>query len=247
MTDSLVLLVYGYLNNVSPGIKISNKLLKMPIYNIPVINHEHQGPVRTISELSAPTMRALALNGYNHTKEGMIAIDLWVNEKQGRPENLLLFQPMFGSHVPTIFESGYEFKSIHTARPSWEFLLDVKKPEIRMLYLSAFDALNEMSDTSYSECKRREFDDVPPPSQVDVVFVHRVDASVIVNTSTLILNRKYQRAQSKVFSEQLLFHKVVSNTMVYIGNISSYACPIGTRSKMDFVRIIVVNTSAIQQ
>ena len=245
MAKSVKLLVYDYLNDGSSRIRVTDELLKMPIYNIPVHNRKYQGPVRTILELDDPARRALALNGYNHTPGGMLAISSWVLDAQNRQDQLLVFQPMFGSHISTLFEKGHAFKSIPDQR-SWDDTLGLGYPDKRMLFLSAFDALNEMSDHCYSECKRRDSDTVPHPSQVDVLFVHRLDASVILNTSSLKLACRYRDAQSKVLSDQVLFHKVVSSAIVYVGGISSCLCPIDTQSAMDFIRIIVVKTSAVQ-
>ncbi len=249
IAKSAKLLVYGYLNDGSYRIRVTEQFLKMPIYNIPVQNHEHQGPIRTIRELNFPARYALALNGLNHTNEGMLAIRKWVIDESGRPDgrpdDLLVFQPMFGSHVSTMFERGHEFGSIPDTR-KWDACLSLNHPEKRVLFLSAFDALNLVSDHCYSECNHRDSDVVPHPSNVDVMFVHHLDATVIINTSTLNITQRYRSAQSKVFSDQVLFHKVVASTIVYIGGISSGDCPIGSNSSLDFVRLIVVKTSAVQ-
>ncbi len=223
MANSMKALVYDYLNDGSSDVRVLDEFMKMPIYNIPVRIRKFQGPDRTILELANPARRALTLNGYNHTPEGIVAIRSWAIDMQGRPEGrpdqLLLFQPMFGSLVSTMFKNGHEFKSITDPMHFIEWL-DKDYPCKRMLFLSAFDALNQLSNHTDSECRRRPSDTAPHPSKVDVLFVHRLDASVIVDPGNLRLSRRYCDGQSNVSSNQTLLHKVVSNTIAYVGNVS---------------------------
>ena len=241
----LQVVVHDYLNE-SPAyyVGISEDLLIMPFYNIPVCVYTYQGPDRTVMELSTSSQSAIALNGYNHTSQGRVDIGMWFDGMLvDRPQELVLFQPMFGSLVPLVYDTPeYTFVSVPDPNPSMNWL-DINTPHKRMLFLSAFDALNEMSNHSQSECKRRDSRNVPPPNEIDVLFVHRIDKSVQVDTSTVVLQRRYQDAQTKVSSSRILQHRVISSHTVYIGDIASCRSPVGTISKTDFIRLIVLDTT----
>ena len=238
-------LIYDYINkNPAYSVCAANKLLTMPLYNIPVHVTENEGPERTVVEISDSSRSAIALNGYNHTSQGIAEIGLWLDGMLvDRPQELVLFQPMFGSLVSTVYETpGSTFVSVPDPDPIWMNWLDKSTPDKRMLFLSAFDALNAMSETSQSECKGREARYVPPPNEIDVLFVHRIAKAVHVDTRTLFLNGRYRNAQTKVSCSQILRHVVISSHVVYVGNMSSCYDPVDSSSKTDFIRLIVLQT-----
>ena len=239
-------LIYDYID-ISYSVCVSDELLTMPLYNIPVIVDANQGPDRTVVDLSQSSRSAIALNGYNHTRQGNVDIFQWLNDTLiARPPQLVVFQPMFGSLVHTDYDTrGYTFVSIPAPMEFVDYLI-VHTPDKRLLFLSAFDALNKMDKHSQSECQRREPTTIPSPNKIDVLFVHRIDKSVRLDASTLQYARRYgYESPSLVFSQQVLQHVVTSSHVVYVGSIcmSSYVDPVGSSSKTDFIRLIVLETS----
>jgi hypothetical protein len=221
-------------------VQLPTRLNDQSIYNVPVNLDEYQGPDRTIRELPIASKRALALNGYNHTEQGIIDIGAWLDGTRiFRPEHLLLFQPLFVDMGKKL-HIGSTFISEHP--PGWDF--EYK----RRLYLSAFDALNLMANHTISACNNRQQAHPdggrlgPQPEHLDVLLVHQLSSRVNVKTDKIVTSRRYQKEQTRIWTPQKLYHSVEADYTVYIGGMSTCACPVGTGSKTDYIRLLVVHT-----
>jgi hypothetical protein len=222
-------------------VHVPDRLNDQSIYNIPVhIDEEYQGPERSIRELQMSSKRALALNGYNHTEQGIIDIGAWIDGTRiSRPQQVLLFQPLFVD-IGSKLHIGNTFTSDHPV--GWDF--EYK----RRLYLSAFDALNIMANHTRAACNNRnkahavEGELGPTSEHLDVLLVHLLSSRVDVKTDKIVTSRRYQTEQTRVWTPQKLYHSVQADYTVYIGDMSSCECPVGSGSNTDYIRLLVVQT-----
>jgi hypothetical protein len=234
-------LITGYVGEVEVfDIDILPSLYRRSIYNVPVCNEDWQGPTRTIRELSPGTVNALALNGFNHTRQGMIDICAWMDgTSMCRPAGILVFQAGFVGHVQQ-HRVGVPYISEHV--PGWDF--DCR----RQWHLSAWDALCMLSNHTEAACNNRNgthpYDGTQgsQSKHLDVLFVHLLSREVEVHTNLIVTRRKYARNQSKVWTDQKLVHTIVAEYPVYIGGIASNECPAGSSSGIDYMLLRVVQT-----
>ena len=222
-------------------VHVPDRLYEQSIYNIPINIDEYQGPERSIQELPAASRRAIALNGYNHTDQGIVDFCAWVDGTRiSRPERLLLFQPLFVETGKRL-HLGSTFTSDHP--PVWDF--DYK----RRLYLSAFDTLDVTANCTRNACNNRKTTHPYGPTQpenLDVLLVHQLSPEIHLETDTLKTSNRYRPEQTKVWTPQKLQHSVQADYTVFIGGISSSACPIGTGSNVDYIRLLLVQTEVYQ-
>jgi hypothetical protein len=231
-------------------IHVPEMLLDLPIYNTPHKWADYSHPPGPIRGLSAASQRARALSGYNHTLQGIIDIGTWMDGLSlHRPEQLLLFQPLLVNEGKTL-RVGSEFESKYSRAHQFHSLRKWK----RLMYLSASDALDEMSnhpDAAWCGRRRGHPDGGtlgPQNDHLDVMLVHKLSPDVQVHTTTVQthLNQPRDRV-SLVRSHQKLHHKIIGDYTVYVGPISSSDSPFRTVSCADFVRLLVTETEPARE
>lgn len=220
-------------HTIQANIIVPEALLDQFVYNVHVPSAFE---TIKVGALPAATQRAFALSGYNHTRDGINDIQKWIisGNSVPRPPHILAFQSMLA-------QQGRKYKpgsSLVSKQPghSWaNFSISG-----RDLYLSAFDSLSAGINTKIfvNGCSRPSDAEVNK-DQLDVLLVHRLHSNVYLQFDQM---RTTPEKHSYVYTNQDLHHTVVSEHIVYVGQMSTPDNLLDGVTSMDFLRVCVVDT-----
>jgi hypothetical protein len=245
-------IVSGYAGEDWSSVFVPDPLKDSPIYNTPTTNVTAGVPQVKIGALCSGSQQAMAVNGYNHSPEGMHAIAEWM--KRGQPDSLRPQEMILFENIPRKKRArrvGDECYSMpwkkYGGPPKVGDVFYSVETSMRM---SAHDSLLSMTRDSQSGRNQGSkepclIDLAPHAERLHVLLVHQLSPKVTLEMTSFQVKNYFRKEKLIVKCPQKLSHTVLSADTVKMDSIS---CLIYSRDNMyelGFFRILVVYTDVV--